>query len=385
MSILIFVIVLSFLVIIHELGHFFAARWAGIKVEEFGIGYPPRAMKLFTWKGTVFSLNWIPFGGFVRMSGEDVTPAEQPTVDETETKKTNSKTKNSKLIDFYQATTFQKMVVILAGATVNFLFGAIVFAFIFTSNGIPQPITSARIGYVSPDSPAATAGIPEQVEIIAITIDEQLTPISTAQEVIDLVEVNLGKTVTLTTTGKCDGLSCQESAATYEVYARTNDEQPENQGAMGIAFDQVALIHYPAWEMPFRSIAFGFSQAIELSSLILVTLGQLGTDVVQNGTVPTELAGPVGIAKQAHDTGLLTQGLATIVSFAALLSVNLAIMNVLPIPPLDGGRAVLILLGLVLKKKHIDRIEYYSNYTGYIFLMGLIILVTARDIFQLFV
>ncbi len=384
MTVLIFILVLSFLVIIHELGHFFAAKWAKIKIEEFGVGYPPRAIKLFTWRGTVFSLNWIPFGGFVRMSGEDATPEEKTAAEDSPTKKSKDKSK-PKEIDFYQATTFQKMVVILAGATVNFLFGAIVFAVIFTSNGIPEPIETARIGYVSPDSPAATAGIPENVEIIAITIDDQLYSIATAQEVIDLVEQNLGKTMTVTTTGACDGLSCQESAATYDVYARTQEEQPENQGAMGVAFDQVANVYYPAWEMPFRSIAFGFEQALELSRLILVTLGELGNDVVTEGKVPTELAGPVGIAKQAHDTGLLSQGIGTIVSFAALLSVNLAIMNVLPIPPLDGGRAVLTILGLVMKKKYIDVIEYYSNYTGYIFLMGLIILVTARDIFQLFV
>lgn len=380
MSILLFILVLSFLVIIHELGHFIAARWANVKVLEFGLGYPPKAFTAFTWRGTVFTVNWIPFGGFVKMAGEDV---------ELEGNEKNTATElvaaaKAPGKELRMATTVQQLVIMLAGAAVNFLFGALVFAVVFTSNGIPQEITTARIGYVLPDSPAAEAGVPVDVEIQSLEIEGIFHPVSNPEEVIKVVEENLGKTVTLITTGPCNGLDCPEMAARYEVYARPVSDRPENEGAMGIAFNSIVYQRYSGLEMPIRSVLFGFHQAFELSGLIVVALQDLVTTIASQGQVPAELAGPVGIAHQAHDTGLLSQGFATLVSFAGLLSVNLAIMNILPIPPLDGGRVALTLLGLVLKKKHSELLEYYSSYAGYIALMGLIIMVTIRDVVQLF-
>ena len=116
MSVLIFILVLSFLVIIHELGHFLVAKWQGVKVEEFGLGYPPKILSLFRWKGTLFSLNAIPFGGFVRMEGE---------YGEEETDKKAPYSKDDKEQPFYAKSALPRLLIILAGPFVNFLFGGL--------------------------------------------------------------------------------------------------------------------------------------------------------------------------------------------------------------------------------------------------------------------
>src|SRR5258708_6019281 len=126
-SIIAFILMLSLLVIIHELGHFLTARFFKIKIEEFGIGYPPRARTLFTWKGIPFTLNWIPVGGFVKMEGEDGSANED---------NIQHKTKNS-FGPFYTKPKWQRLIVILAGATVNFLFGVLAFSVIYSYVGIP--------------------------------------------------------------------------------------------------------------------------------------------------------------------------------------------------------------------------------------------------------
>jgi regulator of sigma E protease len=370
-SVVVFILVLSFLVIIHELGHFFAARWAGVKVEEFGIGYPPKAKKLFRWLGTDFTINWIPFGGFVRMAGEEVDPA-----------KADQKPKAG---EFYSASIFQRLVIVLAGATVNFIFGILAFASIFSLMGIPETITEARVGGVAENSPAATAGVPEDVNITGFKVGEEFTTTNTPEDVINFVADHRGQTVLVITSGKCQQLACPESYTEYSVYLRTVEETPADQGSLGVAFQDVILVKYPWWQMPFKGMVYGLEQALMLGKEILTALSSLGTNLVQKGKLSDELAGPVGIVHQAQTIGLMEQGFMVILSFAAMLSINLAIMNVLPISPLDGGKAVFTLLEALFARKSLQKIEYWFSYGGYIALMGLIVVITVRDIYRLFI
>lgn len=372
MAIIIVLLVLSFLVIIHELGHFISARLAGITVEEFGIGYPPKALSLSKlWQkmgrvwpsSTEFTLNWIPFGGFVRMAGES------PSLD-----------KSTKPIkgEFLTATLPQRLFVIFAGVGVNFLFGIIAFTIVFGKTGIPQEITGARIGQIEPASPADQAGIPPQVEIIGFKSDSTLVETKTIDQVKQFVDANRGKTVTLVTTETCQQGVCPNQQQ-YSVYIRTSEETPANQGALGVVFETVIFQHYPWYEMPFRSAWHGTGQALQLSGLILDALGGIGKDLSQ-GKVSNDVAGPVGIVYQAQKGQFFDQGWLSILSFAGILSINLAIMNVLPFPPLDGGRAVLSILELVIGKRHSNLIEHYANYGGYVVLLTLVVLITFSDI-----
>ena len=373
MSIIVFILVLSFLVIIHELGHYLAAVWAKVKVDEFGIGYPPKVLKLFRWKKTDFTLNWIPFGGFVRMQGEEF-------FEEAEDKKDKKKLTGQ----FYQANVWQKLVIILAGATVNFLFGVIAFTIVFSKMGLPEPITDARIGLVVDNSPAAEAGLPENVNITAITIGEETTQVATPGEVIEIVGEHRGEIVTLTTTGTCEQFSCQEMAQLYDVYIRTAEETPDGEGAMGIGFDSIVFVFYPGYEMPVRSAIYGVEQAVSLGWMVVEAFSTLLTDMVTRGSLPQDIAGPVGIVHQAQSTGIFEEGWLTVLSFAGMLSINLAVMNVLPIPPLDGGRAVFVILESLLSRKRTQKLEYIFNYGGYILLFGLIIVITIKDILRIF-
>lgn len=370
MTIIVFILILSVLVLIHELGHFIAARKSGIVVEEFGIGYPPLAVKLFIWKGTVFSLNWIPFGGFVRMAGEE-GPIEG-----------SSKASSGQ---FYKAKTWQKLLVVLAGPGVNFFFGVLVFAIVFTKLGIPTEVTDARVAATAPDSPAAKAGLPSDVSIKRLVFEDgTVVETPTAQVVIDTVSNNQGKTVQVITSGPCKAASCGESEQAFSIYLRKADEIPAGQGSMGVAFTSIAYTFYPWWEMPFRSVSFGFQQAFLLSSQIVTALGSMVSDLVTKRLVPDTVAGPVGIVHQAQSSGLFSQGFLTLLSFSGMLSVNLAVMNVLPIPPLDGGRALLIVVEKALGRKRTEKLEFYLNNGGYFLLMALIIAITIRDVARIF-
>ena len=362
MSIIIFILILSFLVIIHELGHFFAARFMKMKVEEFGLGYPPRALKLFKWKETLFSLNWIPFGGFVSIKGEAFATG-----------------------PFHQFSTNKRLVVILAGAIVNFLFGVLAFSLVFSISGIPTRLEQPRIGEISADSPAQEVNLPAGVNILGLRINDQLVATDTLEAVIEEISNHQGETVQLVTTGNCQQLECEEPAQEFEVYLRTVAETPAGQGSLGIIFQSVVYLDYPWYEMPFRGAWYGLVQAFWLGEVILEGLGDLLTNMVTLGQVPEEIAGPVGIVHQASTEGIFAEGFLALLSFAGMLSINLAIMNILPIPALDGGRAIFILIEKVTGRKRIARIEQYANYAGYILLLGLIISVTIRDVIRIFI
>lgn len=361
MSIIIFILVLSFLVIIHELGHFIAARLMGMKIQEFGVGYPPRALKLFKWKETLFSLNWIPFGGFVAIEGESIADGV-----------------------FHKFSTNKRLIVILAGAAVNFLFGVLAFALVFSISGIPSRLDQARIGEIAADSPAASANLPTDVNITAIGVGDKLINTDSVEKVVTTISDHQGETVKLITTGSCHLLECDYSTQEFEVYLRTDQETPPDQGSLGIVFKSVVYLNYPWYEIPFRGAWYGLVQASWLGRIIIESLGTLVSQMVTLGQVPGEIAGPVGIVHQATTEGIFAEGYLAILSFAGMLSVNLAVMNVLPIPALDGGRAIFILIEKLTGRKKIEKIEQYANYIGYILLLGLIISVTIRDVIKIF-
>lgn len=385
MAIIIVALVLSFLVIIHELGHFLAARKSSITVEEFGIGYPPKALSLtkllgsskllnsssflrkciarITHSKTELTINWIPFGGFVRMAGE--TPSleheHRPSVG-----------------DFLAASIWQRLFVICAGVVVNFVFGIIAFTIVFSKTGIPETIPGARIAVIADGSPAAQAHIPVGVQIFGFTFDNTYVETPEITDVQRVVSEHLGQTAEVKTSDVCSGLVC-DGQQEFQVYLRTKEETPEDQGSLGVGFDQIVFQQYPWYEMPFRGTVKGLEQAVELSKLILLALINVGRELT-HGKVSQDVAGPVGIVYQAQQGQFFDQGFLSILSFAGVLSINLAIMNILPFPPLDGGRAMTTILEVIIGKKRSRKVEYYANYAGYIILILLIVLITFSDI-----
>jgi len=379
MVVLIFILVLSFLVIIHELGHFLLAKKHGIQVDEFGIGYPPRFLKLFNWRGTLFSLNAIPFGGFVQMKGEEGEDPEQAA----DQIGSNSKIRANA---FYQKSLSAKLQVTLAGIVFNLIFGVLSFAIIFSNLGIPQPLADqVRLSMVQEGSPAAMAGLKVNTNILALYSDGQWLEVKNITQVQEFVAAHLGQTVGVKTTLPCAETACPTEFTEHELYLRTKEETPENEGAMGVQFQETIYKKYPWYQMIFYSVWHGLQQSFALSMLILQTLGQLVGDLFQGKQIDGSVAGPIGIVDQVQRYGLFDGGWLSILNFAALLSVNLAIMNLLPIPALDGGRVVLLIVEKIFKRQRVEKIARYLNYAGYIFLLSLMVLVSFNDIRNIFI
>ncbi|MBP9700761.1 site-2 protease family protein [Candidatus Woesebacteria bacterium] len=363
MQILIFVGVLLFLIIIHELGHFFTALWCKVNVLEFGIGIPPKVKTLFSFKGIPFTLNALPFGGFVRMEGEGEsengeTPRQPGTV------------------SLRELPLPKKLLVVLSGATINFLFGILAFTIIFSIVGIPVKSPFVKVSGVSPNSPAEMVGLRANDEIKAVQTDNQTVTITDQDQFVALVKEQKGKSITLE-------ISRDGTVQQIPVTVRTDDQIPAGDGALGVGLTSETLQRFAWYEMPFRAMLVGIDQSVQFGWLILRSLGTMVGDLASKGTVPTDVAGPIGIAYQVEKQDLFSAGPLAILNFAAMLSVNLAIMNVLPIPALDGGRAFFMLIEKLFPKSKRVQIEQIFNNVGFTLLIGLLILITFKDVVQI--
>lgn len=360
MTILIFILILSFLVLIHELGHFLTAKKFGIKVEEFGMGYPPKAVTLYKDKGgTEYTLNWLPFGGFVRMFGEDGSMA-------TEGKDTSGKA-------FFDKPVWQRLIVIVAGVSINFMFGVIAFATIYTTMGIPTVVDGVKISQVASNSPAQSAGLQQGDIIKQVETDEVKLPIKDSAGFIAAAQQLAGEKVLI-------HFERDSGTQMTEVYVRTKEEIPADQGSVGIVINDFELKRYPAWQMPFRGALVGMQSALEFGLLLLKSLGTMVANIFTQGKLPVEVAGPVGIVHMAQKEGILTSGWLDRLNFAAILSINLAIINLIPFPALDGGRVIFLLYEGIRRRRINPRVEHYANFAGFILLVGMIVAVSARDI-----
>lgn len=374
-----FLLVLSFLVLIHELGHFLAAKWIGTHVEEFGLGYPPRVKKLFTKWHTVFTINALPFGGFVRIWGDD---AEQLEDTEKNDDKSGAEVVTSPApkgsIPFSSQPQWKRLVVILAGIAVNFVFGVLAFATIYSVTGIPERTGNVVISRVIENSPAQAIGLQAGDEVVAVETDQQSrTEIHNTMEFIQRIELVRGQEVQMTI--RRDG-----EEQILVVTPRTVEETPVGQGSLGVGLDtNMEYRFYPWYEMPFRGMVVGVQDAFSLSGLILQTLGDMVGRIFLRGQVPSDISGPVGIVDQAVQMQAVRQGWMGTLNWAGLLSINLAVMNLLPIPALDGGRAVFIILETFIGKARRLRWERLVNGYSFFFLIGLILLITLKDVVAL--
>ncbi len=338
-SILTFLIILSVLIFVHELGHFLAAKKHGIKVEEFGFGYPPKILG-FKKQETEYSLNLLPFGGFVRMRGED---------------------QNRGRRSFYGQPKLTRLIVLLAGVTMNFLLGVVLFGAIYTKLGIPEPVDYLTVTSVAPGSPAETAGI---------KANDKVTGFSGTQAFIDYVNARRGEVISLTVGDRL-----------VEATPRTIEGTPAGQGALGVGITNIDFVFYPVWQRPVRGVIYGTKEAWGWGREILLSLQTLIGRLVK-GEVPQEVAGPVGIYEVSKSAS--AQGFLAVLQFTGILSINLAILNLLPLPALDGGRVLFILLEIVRRRRVRAEIEQKIHLAGMLLLLALMVLITINDLRRLF-
>ncbi len=362
-SILAFLLLLSFLILIHECGHFFAARKSKVIVEEFGFGLPPRAKKLFTQGGTIFSLNWIPFGGFVRLKGENAAT-------EWERKAPGS---------FAGACYPSRILILTAGVLMNLAFALLIFTLGFWQwHWIPRYVSidemkeaamrgdismeaGVDIASVRADGTAAKAGVPSPSTILSI----DGTPVYIPS---DVIEWQKGKTQV-----KYELRTAGGTGMTLTV--------PVQDGKTGIELQFAPTVSAKTHSLPV-SFIFALREVRVMTVQTILGIGELFTSLLERARVPEGITGIVGIAVMTHDT--VQAGLMPYLRLVADLSLSLAILNILPFPALDGGRLFFVLAELLRKRPAPRRFELATNAIGFIFLLLLIVIITYHDILKLF-
>lgn len=287
-SLLVFLLVFSALILVHEAGHFFAARWSKVRVLEFGLGFGKKFWK-HKKNGVEYSAGIIPFGGYVRMLGEE---EESDAPD-----------------SFEKAKLWKRMAITLAGIFMNFVFAIIILTGLFTAGTTPILISDADVDTAI-----------EQGLVVLDEADEEGN-----QKILELKEI----------------------------------------------------------QVPFpRSIVFSAQETWRISLAVIEKAAEIPVEILSQGSLPEGLAGPVGIAEATHR--ILPAGIAAILKLTALLSISLAVMNLLPIPALDGGRFLFQIIEFIVRRKVPAKFEMWVHSIGFGLLMLLIVAVTWQDLVRIF-
>jgi regulator of sigma E protease len=425
---LVFIIILGLLIFVHELGHFLVARKNGIRAYEFGFGFPPRIVGIQPLKGkklvkvaeseeitdeitelkmadgtevikekivdkiteidtvekeikwrwiwgkrnsekelkeipglkedTIYSINWIPLGGFVKIKGEDGSHDKDPD-------------------SFSSRNAWTRIKVLAAGIIMNFLLAWFLLAVVFVI-GAPQAVddtaksfrdSKIQISQIIPESPADAMGIQPGDEIIGCAMPDSRCQ-KTFSEIAQVQEfINSYK-------GKEIALEIKRGKEILELKGTPRVEYPKEQGALGISLVHTAIVRYPWYE----AIVKGLTTTFDIIALMFETLANILKGLVVGQKMSVDVAGPVGIAyltKQVTDLGLVY-----ILQFAALLSINLGIINGLPFPALDGGRIIFILIEKIKGSPVKRNTEQLVHTIGFILLILLMVVVTLRDVIR---
>lgn len=367
-TLIIFLLVLSVLVLIHEAGHYFAARLFGVKSDEFGYGLPPRIFGIVKvgkkWKvigpkdhkeyeNTIWSLNWLPLGGFVRIKGEQGEGQHD---------------KDS----FHVKPIWQRIVILAAGVSMNWILAIVLFS-IGLMAGAPAVLEDLPPGAVIekrevtiietlPGSPAANAGIQAGDVIVRVGPDYAYT----LEQTRGLIAAQGLHIFTLQLKRDGQDVSLNITPVALESSGRTG---------IGVGLVDTGVVRYPF----LKAIQGGFTLTVGYTKAVILTFIDLFRELIQGkNDTAGQVTGPVGIA---ITTGhIAKQGFIALVQFTAILSVNLAVVNFLPIPALDGGRAVFLIVEGLRRKAMNRHVEAIIHNVSFLILIGLILLVTVRDL-----
>ena len=347
-TIVLFLAILGILVVIHELGHFVTARLFGVRVLEFGIGFPPRAKVLRAKGETLYTLNWLPIGGFVKLEGEDGNSAEDPR-------------------SFSAQSLPKKLVILVAGVVMNVVLAFVIFTALALHG---DPLLGVRITEVQAGSPAAAAGI--QVGDVLISLDDEVYSAFGGEFILDDLPKRAGETVTV---------GVERADGTYHAVTATlrgAADVAAGKGALGVTTAPTTAREVVSYQ-PLEAVGTGAQRTVAALGLILGGLGTLVGSVAADPTAPPPVAGPVGIATQIGDV-FWNLGPILTLYVAGILSANLALVNILPFPPLDGGRMLMITLKRVFGRRISLRAEQLTYVVGMMFLFAFILWVTGYDI-----
>ena len=374
MFILVFIITILILVLIHEWGHYIVAKKSNIKVLEFAFGLPPRIWGKKIGE-TIFSINWLPFGGFVKLLGEDETDAE---------------VLNDKR-SFAKAPITKRIGIVVAGVVMNLLLAWVLYYIVLGAQGFKTQVplltdhhfvgvrqTNEKvvlIGNVATDSPALVAGIKSGDRVLSVNNQ----PINSTEELSTIIKQHAGKQVNITLSDPIK----TETPHSVEVTPRENP--PQGQGPLGVSLGQVdiAVLDYAT---PAQKI---FAGPIHSWNLAAYSWEVLSNTVAASfakrdfGPVSQNVAGPVGITNLVKQILDIKNPLLPYLDFMAALSLNLAIVNILPFPGLDGGRFSFLLFEAITRKKPNATFEKYYHGIGLAILLALMLALTVSDVRKL--
>lgn len=360
MGVILLIIVLGIVVIVHEWGHFFAAKKFGVRVDEFGIGFPPRAKVMFKKDETEYTLNWIPFGGFVKLHGEN---PDDPTAHDDKHRSLAEKPK------------WQQAIILVAGVVMNFLLAGVLFSIGFMS-GIPSSISDGDTMAKDPhiivvsvlkDSPASLAHIPAGARLNSIDGDKNV--VESIAKTQSYVSKHSGKPIAVTYT-------LDNKTTTTEITPIANIA--DGKAGIGVGLDLVGTIKAPFFE----AIGKGFATAARMVVLIAKFFVSFVGGLFTGSSNADSVAGPVGIAGLAGEAA--RQGFVYFLTFMGIISVNLAVLNLIPFPALDGGRLLFLLIEKIKGSKLNPKIAGITNTIGFALLIIMMLVVTYHDIVKLF-
>ncbi|HKK54639.1 MAG TPA: RIP metalloprotease RseP [Patescibacteria group bacterium] len=371
-TIIIFLLVLGVLVFVHELGHFVVARKNGVKAEEFGFGFPPRVWGIYKnkenkWKqvrgkkevkdakSTIYSFNWIPLGGFVKIKGESGQ---------------NKEDKDS----FAHKPVWRRALILVAGVVMNIILAGVLISvgymigFPDSTANLPKSAQvsgqQVQIVQIMPDSAAESADI--KAGDVVVSVDGE--SIDSEIELQELIRARANEEVDLV-------LKRQDKTMNLIV---SPDVKDNGQGSLGVAIVSSGIVKYPF----FQSIWQGFKVAFLLLGAIFVAFFELIKNLFVGAPISAEIAGPIGIADMTGNYARM--GFSYLLQFTALLSLNLAVINILPFPALDGGRILFLVIEKIKGSPVKQEVENVIHNLGFILLMLLVLLVTFKDVSRLF-
>lgn len=332
------VFVFGLLILFHELGHFMAAKSVNMRVTEFAIGFGP---KIFSFKHgeTVYSLRAIPLGGFNKIQGMD--PDEEQ----------DERSFNAKPV-------WARMLVIVAGSTMNFVLPILLFLIIYLSAGIETPSTQPVLGNIFADKPAHRAGLVAGDKVLSINGDT----IESWKKFVSVVQANAGNTLAI----KIERAGLEHTISVIPEY-----DQRTNRGIIGVSPE--IIIHKPGIT---EATGLAVNHTYLIAGNMLSGIGQMIT-----GKVAADVSGPIGVAQMAGQVAQL--GIFPLLQFAAFLSINLGLINLLPVPVLDGGHIVTLAVEAVRRKPLGKQSMYVMQMIGFVLLMMLMVLATFKDINRL--
>lgn len=361
-----FFLLLSILVFVHELGHFLVAKWFGVFVEEFGFGLPPRIVAKKVGE-TELSLNWLPVGGFVKLFGEDEsTDAEYLAIQKKLGKKFPANFLKSR--SFQSKSKKVRAAILVAGVFMNLLLAVGITTFLLTQ-GVKEPTGKVVVEHVIKESPAEKAGLQDLDRIVSIaTKGSPLTTLTTPSDLIRFVNTHKGEQLDIVVLRK-------EAWLTITAIPRV--DVPSGQGPLGVVITDLEFHKYSWRDAPVKALKINATRARDM----FVSLGQTVGRLLTLHAPQSDVAGPIGIAQV---TGQAVKfGWAAVLELASILSLNLAIINILPIPALDGGRLLFVFLEKILGKRVRPAFERSTHQVGMIVLFILILLVSVNDVMRI--